>query len=302
MEKRWDLATGFFILATHAVAVFAVWYAFAQGFSALNIALFFVMYFLTGCVGIDIGFHRMHTHNGFQTGRKTRFVLLSFGEAACQGDENNWGDTHIAHHAATESPGDPHSPWQGKSFWGRVYGFWWAHVWWLARPYKFMDTKMIHTPPLKKKLRTAFFGALGFVIPALIVLPFEGVNGGLQGAMLQAARVVAVWHASWLVNSYTHMFGSRMFPVADNSRNSFLIAILTFGEGWHNNHHGLPKSAFHGLKWWQIDVSGYVIRFLELRGLAWNVARYDEEKIQERIQTLKEAKQKQSETRERVRA
>jgi len=229
------------------------------------------MYFFSA-LGITIGYHRMLTHRSFETHPAIRFFFLMCGSMAFEGPPLDWASIHIKHHANTDADDDPHSP---------LHGFFHAHLGWFISGF--------HAEPetygrwlLKDRLvmfmsNTWFvWAALGFVIPYLI----GGWTGVLWGGLV---RVFLTHHVTWSVNSVCHTFGRRMFETKDQSTNQWVVGLLAFGEGWHNNHHAFPRSAFHGLRWWQFDLSAYIIRLLEWTGLAWNVCRIPAESLRARL-------------------
>jgi stearoyl-CoA desaturase (delta-9 desaturase) len=237
----------------------------------LDMTLFISMYVLTG-LGITVGYHRMLTHRSFETYPVVRFIFLALGSMAAQGTATYWASTHIQHHTSSDSEGDPHSP---------VQGFLHGHIGWMFAP--FVPNPDVYGTWLLKDPMVAFFTrtfalwvVLGFFIPFLI----GGWSGLLWGGLV---RMFLLHHVTWSVNSICHMFGTQMFQSNDQSRNNLLIGLLAFGEGWHNNHHTFPRSAFHGMRWWQIDVSSYVIQLLEKLGLAWNVQRISPAAMEKRL-------------------
>jgi stearoyl-CoA desaturase (delta-9 desaturase) len=228
-----------------------------------DIALLLTFYVLAG-LGITVGFHRMLTHKSFETHPAVRFIFLVMGCLAVEGSPLEWASTHIQHHANSDGEDDPHSP---------LEGFWHAHFGWL---FAFKNNPNVYGTWLQRDPMVMFvtkywlaFAALGLIIPFAI----GGWTGLLWGG---AVRIFLGHHVTWSVNSICHTFGERPFQTRDASRNNFIVGLLAFGEGWHNNHHAFPRSAFHGLRWWQVDTSAYLIRTLERTGLVWNVHRVKE--------------------------
>jgi stearoyl-CoA desaturase (Delta-9 desaturase) len=245
----------------------AVWLLWQRLVTWRDLAILGSMYFFTA-LGITIGFHRLLTHRSFATRPAVRFFFLALGSMALQGPALDWASIHIKHHATTDTDDDPHSP---------VAGFIHAHIGWLftsmeAEPAVY-GTWLLKDPLVMLVSRTFFvWTALGFVIPYLL----GGWTGVLWGGLV---RIFLLNHVTWSVNSVCHTFGTRMFETSDRSKNNWLVGLLAFGEGWHNNHHAFPRSAFHGLRWWQFDLSAWVIRLLEWSGLAWNVWRIPAERV-----------------------
>lgn len=226
-----------------------------------DVGLLLGMYFLTG-IGITLGFHRMLTHRSFQAHPAVRFALLALGCCAGHTDPLRWASIHIQHHARSDAAGDPHSP---------LESLFHAHFGWIYAGIN--PQPAIYGKWLLKDQQVRFFQrtfllwvALGFVIPYLL----GGWQGLLWGGLV---RMFLSHHITFSVNSICHTFGQRPFATGDRSTNQWLVGLLALGEGWHNNHHAFPQSAFHGLRWWQIDLSGYVVVLLEGLGLVWQVQR-----------------------------
>lgn len=226
-----------------------------------DLALLLGMYTLTA-LGVTVGFHRMLTHRSFRPHPVIKFIFLVLGSMALEGAAVQWAATHVRHHALSDQEGDPHSP---------VEGFFHAHVGWLfkdrmADPNVYCKN-LVKDPIVMFVSRTFLLWAvLSLLIPFLI----GGWSGLLWGALV---RIFLAHHVTWSVNSICHTFGRRDFDTPDQSRNEWVIGLLAFGEGWHNNHHAFPRSAFHGLRWWQFDLSGYLIWTLEKIGLVREVYR-----------------------------
>jgi stearoyl-CoA desaturase (delta-9 desaturase) len=226
-----------------------------------DIAILAVIYMLAG-LGITVGFHRMLTHRSFEAHPAARCVLLALGSMAGLSGPIRWASIHIQHHAHSDEDGDPHTP---------LKGLFHAHMGWFLAGFEDDPQtygSWLHNDPLVRFFERTFWywTALGFLIPYLL----GGWTGVLWGGWV---RVFLAHHMTFSVNSICHTFGQAPFETGDRSRNQWLVGLLAFGEGWHNNHHAFPRSAFHGLRWWQIDLSAYLIIALERIGLAWNVYR-----------------------------
>jgi stearoyl-CoA desaturase (delta-9 desaturase) len=235
-----------------------------------DVALLVTMYVLTG-IGVTVGFHRLLTHRSFETWAPVRFILLMLGTMAVEAGPLTWASTHLKHHAHSDGADDPHSP---------LDGFYHAHLGWMLDGWAVEPSK--HGPWLLQDRMVVFFERT-FLVWALLGLWIPYLIGGWTGLLWGGlVRVFMTHHVTWSVNSVCHTFGTRSFHTRDRSRNNFLVGLLAFGEGWHNNHHAFPNSAFHGLAWWQIDVSAYVIRGLERCGLAWAVRRPSPEQMARR--------------------
>ena len=262
-------------LVGFVAAVASVW---GWGFGWVDFGLLVGMYVLTA-LGITVGFHRLLTHRSFETTGAVRFVLAALGSMAVQGSVLRWVAQHRRHHQHSDTPDDPHSPHhRGRGLAGVVRGFWHAHIGWAFRP----DASGLdrYVADLRKfasvRLASALFPlwiALGLAIPAALGGAIVGTWGGALMGLLWGGlvRVFLVHHVTWSVNSVCHLWGRRPYPEHDHSRNNWVLGVLAMGEGWHNNHHAFPTSARHGLRWWQFDVSYYVIRMMALVGLAWKV-------------------------------
>jgi stearoyl-CoA desaturase (delta-9 desaturase) len=254
----------------------ALW---GRGFSWVYLGLLLGMYALTA-LGITVGFHRLFSHRAFETNRGVQFILAVLGSMAAEGPLLKWVALHRRHHQYSDQPGDPHSPrhQDGGGLFGLLRGFWHAHVGWVFQadpPDLSRYVKDLHQSRLLRVASALFplWVVMGLVVPAalggLLMASWMGVWLGLLWGGL--ARIFLVHHVTWSVNSVCHLWGCRPFRTNDRSRNNFLFGILALGEGWHNNHHAFPTSARHGLRWWQIDMSYWVIRALALLGLAWKV-------------------------------
>ncbi len=245
------------LLAT-LLAIYLLW---ERAVHMSDLVLLVVMYSLT-IIGVGVGFHRMLTHRSFQAHPAVKFVLLVLASMSLEGSALEWAATHIKHHAHADKEGDPHSP---------VEGFFHAHIGWMfkdrmADP-NFYCRNLVKDPMIVFISKTFF---LWVVLSLLIPFALGGWTGLLWGGLV---RIFLTHHVTWSVNSICHTFGKREFETKDQSRNEWLVGLLSFGEGWHNNHHAFPRSAFHGLHWWQFDLSGYVIFTLERLGLVRDVYR-----------------------------
>jgi len=252
-------------------------------FSWKNLAAFAVMYFFAINVGIGMGYHRLLTHRGYRTPRWLEYFITACGTMALEGGPIFWVATHRVHHQNSDHEGDPHTPRDGT---------WWSHAGWiLSGRALHSETALLgrYAPDLTRDkghvwlskyhwLPLTVTGLLQLAIGAALAPTGHALLGGLTmllwGTFL---RVTLGLHATWLVNSATHLFGTRRFETKDDSRNSWWVALLTGGEGWHNNHHAHPVSARHGLTWYEFDVNYYGIWVLSKLGLAQRVqvARYD---------------------------
>jgi stearoyl-CoA desaturase (delta-9 desaturase) len=258
-----------------AFAVFSLWNRFI---TATDLTLLAVGYILCA-FGITIGYHRMLTHKGFDAPDWIRAFFLICGSMAFQGPALRWAATHIQHHANSDEEDDPHSP---------LKSFFHAHVGWILDDFN-PDVARYAGPLLKDRLVVFIsntflvWGLLSLLIPFLVGYALGGLTGGWYGLLWGGlVRMFLNHHVTWAVNSVCHTYGGREFVTTDASRNNFLIGLLAMGEGWHNNHHAFPRSANHGMHWWQIDPSAYVIRGLEKLGILTNVVRIAPERLARR--------------------
>jgi stearoyl-CoA desaturase (delta-9 desaturase) len=237
-----------------------------------------MMYLATG-LGITVGYHRLFSHRSFDAPRPVAAVLAVLGSMAVEGPLLKWVATHRRHHQHSDRDEDPHSPHlHGGGLRGLFKGLWHAHVGWIFSPESpglFRYVADLRKDRLLEWVSRMFplWAALSLLVPALLggllTMTWKGaLLGFLWGGL---ARICWVHHVTWSINSVCHLWGTQPFRSRDHSRNNFVCGVLALGEGWHNNHHAFPTSARHGLKWWQIDVSYWVIRCMECMGLAFNV-------------------------------
>jgi sn-1 stearoyl-lipid 9-desaturase len=249
--------TSIFMMTFHLGAAVALFY-----WSWPGLLISAVLAWVAGSLGIGMGYHRLLTHRSYKVPRLVEYALAVCGTLALEGGPINWIATHRIHHAHSDDEGDPHTPLDGR---------WWAHIGWILT-----GTAQQHSEPVLERyapdlmadrfivLLNRFYYA-PLVLLGLTLLALGGWRLMFWGVFL---RVTVGLHATWLVNSATHLWGKRRFETRDNSRNSWWVALLTWGEGWHNNHHAYPTSARHGLAWYEIDFNWWGIRFLQLLRLA----------------------------------
>ncbi len=262
-ESGINWITAIFMLLFH-VGAFAALFFFS--WKAFFLAAF--LYWVGGSLGIGMGYHRLLTHRGYKTPKWVEYFLTTCAVLSLEGGPIFWVATHRIHHQYSDKEGDPHSPRDGK---------WWAHVGWiLVGKSMHHDTKTLsrYVPDLAKDKFHVWITKFHYVpitVLGLALLVAGGFPFMLWGICL---RTVVGLHATWLVNSATHIWGKRRFETRDDSTNSWWVALFSFGEGWHNNHHAHPVSARHGLAWYEIDLNWYGIWALSKLGLARDVYRY----------------------------
>ncbi len=255
---KWDSAIGFALIHLVALAAFFTfnWRAFW---------VFFVIQWITGGLGICLCYHRLLTHQSFRLWKPLEYMLALFGCLAYQNGPIKWVAIHRLHHARSDQPNDPHSP---------TKGFWWAQMGWLFAFNETLDVYenyRLYAPDLDKDPVYRFLNAthgIYQVILAALLYAWGGWPFVIWGVFV---RLVFVWHCTWLVNSAAHMWGYRIWATGDQSTNNWWVALLTYGEGWHNNHHAFLRSARHGLAWWEVDLTYLTIRTLSALGLASNI-------------------------------
>src|SRR6185503_5540561 len=245
-----------------------------------DLTIFAVGYALT-TLGISIGFHRLFTHRSYETFKSIRYGLAVLGSMAVQGPVIRWVSDHRKHHSFADREGDPHSPHAGfgPGFRGKIAGLWHAHVGWLFRNVGRAEWTKYAKDLLADRGMVFISRWFGVWVGLSLLLPFLAgwLWGGTVGAGLQALfwggviRIFLLHHITWSVNSVCHFVGSRRFRVKDESRNVWWLSWISFGESWHHNHHAFPSSAFHGLKPWELDIGGLVIRLMRRLGLVWKV-------------------------------
>jgi stearoyl-CoA desaturase (delta-9 desaturase) len=243
----------------HLVALLAFFPSF---FSWGAVGVFLLLYWVTACLGVTLGFHRLVTHRSFQTPKWLEYFLILCGTLSCQGGPIAWIGLHRIHHKYSDTTPDPHD--SNK-------GFWWSHMGWMlfdspANQDLERYTQDIKDDPFYQFCEKYFIPIQ--VVFGLLLYWWGGWSFVIWGVFL---RLAVVFHVTWLVNSATHKFGYQTHESNDHSTNCWWVALLTFGEGWHNNHHAYQYSARHGLEWWEIDLTWNTIQLLQLLGLAKNV-------------------------------
>jgi len=266
--NRLKIGTIVIITLIHAAALAAPFTFTWTGF-----VVCLVMIWVTGGLGITLCYHRLLTHRSYRTYKPIEYLLTLFGCIALQGGPITWVATHRLHHKESDEEEDPHTP---------QHTFWWSHILWNF----FKDPQLDKYEKIRRFAKDLdkdrvlrFFEKYFFPIYLLSAAVLYGTGhlfGGWQlGLSLViwgvAVRTVLVWHFTWLVNSATHQWGYTNYKTGDNSRNTWWVAVVTFGEGWHNNHHADQRSAAHGHRWWEFDQTYYTIKFMQWIGLAKDV-------------------------------
>jgi len=261
-DDKINWITAGFMAAFHAGALAAFFF-----FSWKALVAAMVLWWISGSLGIGMGYHRLLTHRGYRTPKWVEYFLTTCGALALEGGPIFWVATHRIHHQFSDHEGDPHTPLDGK---------WWAHIGWILMGKSLhQDTKTLsrYVPDLAKSkfhLWMTKYHYIPVAIVGIALFAFGGLPFLMWGLFF---RTVFGLHCTWLVNSATHSWGSRRFVTRDLSTNNWWVALITFGEGWHNNHHAHPVSARHGLKWYELDLNWYGIWMLKKLGLARHVYR-----------------------------
>jgi fatty-acid desaturase len=268
--KGYDWPVVIWIAVVHLGALAA---PFFFTWKALGLCAFLAWF--TGSIGVCMGYHRQLTHGSFATYRPVRWLLALIGGLSGEGSALTWVANHRKHHLYSDQEGDPHSPHDGA---------WWSHMFWFMPDFgrKHYETLIerfapdMSKDPMMRFLHYFFLpshvilGAILFAIGYFGWDTYTGLSFVVWGMFV---RLVYVLHVTWLINSATHLWGYRNYETSDDSRNLWWVAILAFGEGWHNNHHAYQRMARQGHRWWEIDMTYWSILLLEKVGLAWNVVK-----------------------------
>jgi fatty-acid desaturase len=270
-QRHINWVTTVVLVIFHAAALAAFFFIDwkAMAFSA-------VLYWACISGGIGMGYHRLLTHRGYKIPKPLEYLLAILGTMTLEGGPIFWVATHRIHHQRSDQEGDPHSPRDGA---------FWSHVGWIIfGEAKHNDTSAMakYAPDMAKDPFYRWLNTYHYIpltISGLLQLYFGGLPWLLWGTFM---RVTIGLHATWFVNSATHIWGARRFLTRDDSRNNWWVALLTFGEGWHNNHHAHPSSSRHGLAWYELDVTWLQIRFLQMLGIIRNVQAVNLREVEEK--------------------
>ncbi|CAA9462396.1 MAG: Fatty acid desaturase; Delta-9 fatty acid desaturase [uncultured Solirubrobacteraceae bacterium] len=290
---RFEKAANLFVVVVPFIAfVAAVVLLWNRLVDTSDLVIFFVMYCAAG-LGVTIGFHRLLTHRAFQTHKPLQYFWAILGQMAVQGPVIDWVADHRKHHAHTDQPGDPHSPHVDREdgWKGSLRGLYHAHMGWLmmnhGQAQRSQYARDLTEDPGMRRINRSFHWIVlaGLAIPFLMGLAIDRtIEGALTGLLWGGpVRMFFQHHVTWSINSVCHFFGRRRFDVEDHSTNVFWLALPSFGESWHHNHHAFPRSAEHGLKWYELDVSAWIIKAMKKVGLAWNVTIISPERQEQKL-------------------
>ncbi|OIT08750.1 PREDICTED: palmitoyl-monogalactosyldiacylglycerol delta-7 desaturase, chloroplastic-like [Nicotiana attenuata] len=260
--RQWnsvDMGSAAVVVAMHLLCLLA---PFNFNWAAVGIA--FGLYVITGLLGITLSFHRNLSHRSFKLPKWLEYFFAYCGVQALQGNPIDWVSTHRYHHQFCDSDKDPHSP---------IEGFWFSHMSWMFDTDTIIERtgKPNNVGDLEKQPFYQFVRDTYVFHPVALAALLYAMGGFPYIVWAMGVRIVWVYHITWLVNSACHVWGKQAWNTGDLSRNNWWVALLAFGEGWHNNHHAFEYSARHGLEWWQLDMTWYVVRFLQAIGLATDV-------------------------------
>lgn len=257
----------------HTIGFVAAFHLFAAvgliTMSWPNAVALFITWWISSSWGIGIGYHRLFTHRGFKAPKWLEYFFATCGSLALQSGPVAWVTTHRIHHAFTETDKDPHSPRNGT---------YWAHIGWIFRgtaQIQSQAAKQRYSPDLTKDRYFTWLDKYYWVTTVAVAALLLAIGGWTMMLAGIFVRTVMGWHFTWLVNSATHLWGSRRFETRDDSKNNGFVAAVTFGEGWHNNHHAFPRSAKHGFTRKEFDINWYQLQLLEKLGIIKNVYAYD---------------------------
>jgi len=287
----------FYFIILHLGVVAVIW---QTTWAAIGVAL--LLHLICGGFGICVGYHRLLTHRSFKCPQWLEYAFALAGSLSLQGGALEWVALHRKHHQFSDHEGDPHSA---------TEGFWWSHmIWVLFSPSRktWRELRNRYAPDLEKRLFYRMLERTHYLGPIILAVALYFLGGWPFVVWGVCVRLVTTYHVTWFVNSASHMWGYRSFVSSDQSTNCWWVALLSYGEGWHNNHHAFPTSARHGLKPWEIDFSYYFIRALKAVGLAWDLHVPSPERMREKLvqkadmiaeklsETADELKEKISET------
>jgi stearoyl-CoA desaturase (delta-9 desaturase) len=266
---NWTVVIGLLIM--HVGALAAPWF-----FDWTSLVVMVVLIWISAGLGITLGYHRLLTHRSFKTARWFEYFVTACGCLTWQGSPVQWVGIHRIHHAHSDEDDDPHTP---------HHGFTWAHMLWCmhneTEGMKGVDAaKDLMRDPVHRLMHRWFLVPQFFLAAALYWLGEWAASAGWSASGLSwviwgvFVRTTIVYHATWFVNSASHTWGYRNYQTTDSSTNLWWVALLSFGEGWHNNHHAHQRAAAHGRRWFELDPTYWTIKLLQVVGLARDIVKH----------------------------
>ena len=270
-DHQYDFISGAAFIAIHLLSLAVFWTGVSWVAAAVCVLLYGIRMF-----GITAAYHRYFSHHTYKTSRAMQFVLALLGTSAAQKGPLWWAAHHRHHHRHSDQDEDIHSP--------GLHGIWWAHVGWIMSP-KWADTNLALIPDFAKYPELRFLNRNYLLVPILLGLGCFALGAWLEVAGIPGIETTAwqmlvvgfflstvlLYHGTFCINSFCHLIGRKRYPTGDESRNSLLMALITLGEGWHNNHHFDPGSERQGIYWYEIDISHYCLKGLAVLGLIWDI-------------------------------
>lgn len=269
-EHEIDILGNIPIISIHIGCLLIFW----AGFSWTALITCFILWFVR-MFGITAGYHRYFSHRTYKTSRWFQFILAVLGNSSAQLDPLWWAAHHRYHHRHTDTEQDIHSP--------VISGFWWSHMGWIFCP-KYSKTNEQSIRDFAQYPELQYLNRFPLIVPILLAIAVTAMGIVLQHyipEMRTTGLQMLVWgfflstlllyHTTFTINSLAHVFGTRRFDTVDSSRNNLLLALITLGEGWHNNHHYYPASERQGFYWWEIDISHYILKLLSWLGIVWEL-------------------------------
>ena len=269
-SRKVDVVRTIPFLALHVALLLVFWIGWSPVAVCMAVALYVIRMF-----AISGFYHRYFSHRTFKTSRSMQFVFGLMGASAVQRGPLWWAANHRLHHAHSDRPTDVHSPVQ--------HGLWGSHIGWFLTHGQ-LATKLKRIKDFARYPELRFLDRFDTLVPAVLAVglfllgewlasfyPALGTNGWQMLFWGFVVSTVALWHGTFTINSLSHRFGSQRYTTGDDSRNNFLLAILTLGEGWHNNHHRYPSATRQGFRWWEIDMTYYILLGFQWFGLIWDI-------------------------------
>ena len=255
-------------IGIHLMCLGPIWVGWSWTAVGVAVALYWIRAF-----AITAFYHRYFSHRTFRTSRFLQFLYAVLGASAVQRGPLWWAAHHRLHHRNSDRPEDVHSPHQ--------HGFWWSHMGWITAPANF-PTRLDAVPDLVRYRELRLLDRFDLVVPAVLATGLFLLGAVLAGAGVNTSgpqllvwgffiSTVALFHGTSTINSLAHQMGRRRYATRDDSRNSLLLALLTMGEGWHNNHHRYPAATRQGFFWWEIDMTYYLLKVMSWLGLVWDL-------------------------------